>query len=464
MYSSHGRITKEDLSDNSRELDYILAASGISKQYRIYEKPIHRLMEGIPGQKRLSKDFWALKDISFKLERGKTLGLIGRNGSGKSTLLQIICGITSPSEGTTKVSGRIGALLELGSGFNPEFTGIENIFLNASVLGMSKAETEKCLDRILDFAEIGDFAYQPVKLYSSGMSIRLAFAIQAMIEPELLIVDEALAVGDELFQKKCYNHIRHLKRKGTSIVLVTHNCQQIVQHCDVTLLLDRGEKLMWGSPRDVTNVYQRLMSSSPEDSWKNTIDNITQVDTENKGYISKSSRTTPFNEQVADQNKPTSHNDIPNKVIYEERGGRIISVAIRNDLGVNQKRIYADEDFDICFEYEVYESFDNLQFGCHLADTSGLRITGQGYPGGSSYGVSMPKGARFEVDYKFKAGLHPGTYYVGGGFWKENEPGVYIHRVVDYLRLEVIANRASISMGLCNLTRGPAQLRLPEVN
>ena len=464
MFSSRRRNLEKEFAIESRASKQILVATGVGKRYKIYEKPIHRLIEGLPGQKKWSKDFWALKNIDFQLERGKTLGLLGRNGSGKSTLLQLICGITSPSKGSTKVYGRIGALLELGSGFNPEFTGIENVFLNASVLGMSRAETERCLARILEFADIGEFAYQPVKLYSSGMSIRLAFAIQAMIEPELLIVDEALAVGDELFQKKCYNHIRYLKRKGTSILLVTHNCQQIIQHCDVALLLDSGEKLMWGSPRDVTNTYQRLMSSSPEENWKNAIHNITQGSEENKSYNSKPSRNTLFNENVEHQHRPTSHNDVPNRVHYQERGGRIVNVSIRNELDVTQARINEDEDFTVCFEYEVYESFESLQFGCHLADTSGLRITGQGYPGGASDGIYMEKGARFKVDYRFKAGLNPGTYYVGGGFWKENEPGFYIHRVVDYLRLEIIANGPATSMGLCNLTRGSAILRMSEVN
>ena len=232
----------------SSEKNIAIKASGLSKCYRLYAKPSHRLKQVLPWQReQLYQEFWALHDVSFSLPKGQTLGVIGRNGSGKSTMLQLICGTLAPTDGTVTVNGRIGALLELGSGFNPEFTGLENVRLNAAVLGLKRREIEAKLDDVLAFADIGDFIDQPVKLYSSGMVVRLAFAVQAHIDPSILIVDEALAVGDELFQKKCFARLENLKKQGTSILLVSHSCSQINQHCDQVLLLkQRSKTACWG--------------------------------------------------------------------------------------------------------------------------------------------------------------------------------------------------------------------------
>ena len=209
-----------------------------------------------PSKAALS-NFWALRDINFELRQGQTLGVVGRNGSGKSTLLQILCGTLTPTEGQINCHGRIAGLLELGSGFNPEFTGIENIFLNASLLGLKQKDIDSRLDSILAFADIGEHIHQPVKTYSSGMALRLAFAVQANIEPDILIVDEALAVGDELFQKKCFSRLSQLKQQGTSILLVTHSCAQIIQHCDQALLLHKGQQQLLGQPSIITTTYQQ---------------------------------------------------------------------------------------------------------------------------------------------------------------------------------------------------------------
>ncbi|HUM74985.1 MAG TPA: ABC transporter ATP-binding protein [Nitrosomonas europaea] len=253
---------------NQEQDDIAIRVENLSKCYQIYDTPRDRLKQFIlprvyhlTGQtsRQYFREFWALKDVSFEVKKGETIGIIGRNGSGKSTLLQLICGTLSPTSGSITTHGRIAALLELGSGFNPEFTGRENIYMNASVLGLSQEETDARFDDIAAFADIGEFIEQPVKTYSSGMMVRLGFAVQAQVEPDILIVDEALAVGDAKFQAKCFDRLHQLKDGGTSILLVTHSSEQIVTHCSEAILLDGGDVIEHGEPRCVVNHYMDLL-------------------------------------------------------------------------------------------------------------------------------------------------------------------------------------------------------------
>ena len=248
--------------------DISIEVENLSKNYQIYGQPRDRLKQFIlprfyqlMGQpsKQYFREFWALKNVSFKVKKGETVGIIGRNGSGKSTLLQMICGTLNPTGGSIQTRGRIAALLELGAGFNPEFTGRENVYMNATVLGLQKEEIDAHYDDIAAFADIGEFMDQPVKTYSSGMVVRLAFAVQAQINPDILIVDEALAVGDARFQAKCFERLRHLKDNGTSILLVTHSTEQIVTHCTHAVLLNNGQVIEQGNPRRISNIYQDLL-------------------------------------------------------------------------------------------------------------------------------------------------------------------------------------------------------------
>ncbi|WP_063887637.1 ABC transporter ATP-binding protein [Pseudorhodoferax sp. Leaf265] len=245
--------------------EFSVQVDGLGKCYQIYELPRDRLkqfivprlrrMLGRPSAVPYYREFWALKNVSFAVEKGETVGIIGRNGSGKSTLLQMICGTLTPSSGSVRTSGRIAALLELGSGFNPEFTGRENVYLNGAVLGLRKDEVDARFDDIVAFADIGEFISQPVKNYSSGMVVRLAFAVQAQSNPDILIVDEALAVGDAKFQAKCFAHLKKLKAQGTSILLVSHSTEQIATHCDRAVFLKSGDVVTIGKPREVINLY-----------------------------------------------------------------------------------------------------------------------------------------------------------------------------------------------------------------
>lgn len=242
-----------------------LRVDNVSKQYRIYAKPADRLKESLTrGRLKRHEEFWALKDVSFEIEKGTTTGIIGPNGSGKSTLLQIITGTLNPTHGNVYYDGRVAALLELGAGFNPEFTGIENVFMNASLLGLSRSQTEKLLPEVERFAEIGPFIHQPVKTYSSGMYVRLAFSIAVAANPEILIVDEALAVGDAVFQHRCVRRIKEMQEHGTTILFVSHDPAAIRYLCSRAMLLNAGRVIADGDPMHVLNRYQKLIMEREE--------------------------------------------------------------------------------------------------------------------------------------------------------------------------------------------------------
>ena len=257
----------------------------VSKTYRLYDKPSDRLREGLGlARKKKFREFHALSDINFSVERGKTVGIIGTNGSGKSTILKIITGVLSPTSGNVTVNGRISALLELGAGFNGEYTGLENVYLNGTMIGFTEEEIDARLQDIVDFADIGDFINQPVKTYSSGMFVRLAFAVAINIDPEILIVDEALSVGDVFFQAKCYHKFEEFKKKGKTILFVSHDLSSISKYCDMVVLLNKGKKVAQGSPKEMVDMYKRilvrqdedngtrdLVFSAPGDLWKNAL-------------------------------------------------------------------------------------------------------------------------------------------------------------------------------------------------
>lgn len=237
-----------------------IATQNIGKKYELYRKPKDRLIEWLLlGKKKLHKDFWALKEISFGLEKGKTLGLIGPNGAGKTTLLKLISGTTYPTEGELYVNGKVSSLLELGAGFHPEFTGRENIYMNAAILGLSQKEIEAKYDQIVEFAELGDFIERPVKTYSSGMYMRLGFSVAISVEPDILIIDEVLAVGDENFQKKCIDKINNLRESDKTILFCSHNMALVRLVCDEVLWLNRGEIVTIADPISATDEYMNMM-------------------------------------------------------------------------------------------------------------------------------------------------------------------------------------------------------------
>lgn len=248
--------------------DVILSVRNVSKCFEMYEKPVHRLYQTLcAGHKKFYREFWALRDVSFEVRKGESVGVIGRNGAGKSTLLQIIAGTLAPTAGEVKLKGRVAALLELGSGFNPDFTGRENVYLNGAILGLTTPEIDAKYDEIIEFADIGEFIDQPVKTYSSGMMVRLAFAVQVMVEPDILIVDEALSVGDAAFQRKCMARMDRLIQHGTSIFLVTHDTSAVKRFCQKCIFLRSGKVDYLGDAEEaITRYYNMLFPQAAKSS------------------------------------------------------------------------------------------------------------------------------------------------------------------------------------------------------
>ena len=431
-----------------------ISVKNLSKCYRIFPSPQARLLQGILGhRKQLYRNFWALRDINFELRQGQTLGVVGRNGSGKSTLLQMLCGTLTPTEGQINCHGRIAGLLELGSGFNPEFTGIENIFLNASLLGLKQKDIDSRLDSILAFADIGEHIHQPVKTYSSGMALRLAFAVQANIEPDILIVDEALAVGDELFQKKCFSRLSQLKQQGTSILLVTHSCAQIIQHCDQALLLHKGQQQLLGQPSIITTTYQQL-ANAPDEQWPAVIQRRQNLINSNK------SNTDENKSKLAEHATEHDPNLIPqSREIYPSEGIMIESVTVEYPDGRECNQITFGAAFQLRFKYRATSDHkpQPIRCGCHIANNQGLRITGQAFPLSGEF-FSPKAETQWDMVFSFGAGLLPGVYFVGGGIWPADQPGAFLHRVVDFCAMRILSNPDSTPSGICDLSSRPAEL------
>lgn len=430
--------------------DFAIQVKNLSKCFHIYEQPRHRLLQlfssaigGIFNVKSKSyyREYWALKDISLSIPRGQTVGIIGRNGSGKSTLLQIICGTLAPTDGAVETSGRVAALLELGSGFNPEFSGRENVYLNGSILGLSKEEVDRRFDAIVKFADIGEYIDQPVKTYSSGMSVRLAFAVAINVDPEILIVDEALSVGDELFQRKCFSRIEEIRNKGATILFVSHSGGTIIELCDRAILIDAGDMLADGSPKEVVGKYQKLLYAA-EDS-RNEIRElikgrvgplfIAQEDTR----AEKVSSVDSFDPGLT----PTS------TISYEVRGAEIYNASIYNLRGDRVNNISRGEAYFYRYTVDFSAAAELVRFGMLIKTVSGNEIGGAisaaNVAGGIRY---VGRGQCIDVEFKFCCMLNSGVYFLNAGVTGVID-GVdtYLHRLLDVASFRVIHEDGCIS-------------------
>lgn len=427
----------------------------LSKCYYIYNQPQDRLKQSIyPRLQRLIgrapktyfHEFWALQDISFEVKKGETIGIIGRNGSGKSTLLQMICGTLSPTSGTVTTQGRIAALLELGSGFNPEFSGRENVYLNGTILGLQKEEIDSRFDDIAAFADIGEFIEQPVKIYSSGMVVRLAFAVQAMIDPDILIVDEALAVGDEKFQRKCFARLEELKSRGTSILFVSHSGAQIIELCERAVLLERGTRLMYEQPLATFRAYQKLIYAPPDEQERLAAEYRAADQLAPKGGNSFVD-TRPTAASLEDSNDLFDPGLIPETTqIYPLQGAEIISIRIFDEKGrvVNVLRSGQEYQFEVSGHF--LSNIEKVYFGIHIRSIGGTAVTGQRYPEEGRFIEQLQAGQTFRITYGFRMILLPGTYFIGSGIWSYNEPNC-LHRILDASMFRVLPNLKSMALG-----------------
>jgi len=404
----------------------------ISKCFQRYARPADRLKELLFPGKSLAQKFWALRDLDLEVPKGQTLGIVGRNGSGKSTLLQIIAATLTPTTGAVEVQGRISALLELGSGFNPEFTGRQNVFFNGQLLGLSRRDIEDKFDDIAAFADIGDFLEQPVKTYSSGMFVRLAFAVATSAEPDILIVDEALSVGDEAFQRKCFARIQDIRDREGTILFVSHAAATIVELCDRAILLDGGEILLHHTPKYVVSKYQELIHA-PGDRVASLRQEIRQAQEKLVGEtkITIGSKGLQINGNQELERFPSSHKggqggSMPefydpflnpeNTISYISRGAKIINPGITTiATGKLVNHLIGRREYLYSYSVRFLRSAQNVRFGMLIKTVSGLEL------GGASFSTSFHDIMDFEaeqvvsVKFRFHCLLHPGVYFLNAG-------------------------------------------------
>lgn len=404
----------------------------ISKAYKMYEKPHDRLKQSIfRGKKQFYREFWALKDVSFSIQKGRTVGIIGCNGSGKSTLLQILAGILEPTSGVKKVEGRIAALLELGSGFNPDFTGRENIYLNGAILGIGKEEMNHKMQSILDFAEIGSFVDQPVKTYSSGMFVRLAFSVAISVSPDILIIDEALAVGDSRFQLKCFERIKAIQKTGATVFLVSHDLQSIRQFCDEVLLFDKGRLLEQGEPNTIVNHYTKLLFSSE----RNELKEFELTKTPDSGTILNSEQQS---EQI--------------EYRYGNAKGFIDYFDIKTHLGQSQTIFNSGEKVIVQMHVRAEKFVEKPIYAMTIKTVKGLEVYGTNTYFQDNPFKSLSENKTVLVEFTQELNLIPGDYYFSFGFVElENEEIVPLDRRYDALEIKILPLGKDRSFGYANL-------------
>lgn len=397
--------------------DFAILVEHLSKVYKLYEKPSDRLKEAL-GRKVSVKEHYALKDVNFRIQKGETIGIIGTNGSGKSTVLKIITGVVNPTKGQVQVNGRISALLELGAGFNMEYSGLENVYLNGTMIGFSKEEIDSKLDDILNFADIGDFVYQPVKTYSSGMFVRLAFAVAININPEILIVDEALSVGDVFFQAKCYRKFEEFKKQGKTIVFVSHDLGSISKYCDRVILLNKGVVLNEGSPKEMVDLYKRILVHQESDA--------NEGETEKEGF-----------------EKPFERN--PEVLEYGDKQAEIIDFTLEDSEGTPTNTIQKMEEFVIKMKVAFHEDIEEPIYAFTIKDMRGTEITGTNTMYEKISVGLQRKGNIQTVTFRQKMSLQGGEYLLSlGCTGYQNGEFAAFHRLYDVCSITVISSKNTV--------------------
>lgn len=420
-----------------------ISVNNVSKMYKLYDNPMDRLKESLGlSRKKKYKEHYALNDVSFQVRKGETVGIIGTNGSGKSTILKIITGVLNPTQGQVVVDGRISALLELGAGFNGEYSGIENVYLNGTMIGFSKEEIDAKLQDILDFADIGDFVNQPVKTYSSGMFVRLAFAVAINIEPEILIVDEALSVGDVFFQAKCYRKFEEFKEMGKTILFVSHDLSSIGKYCDRVVLLNKGKKLAEGDAKEMVNLYRRVLVNQYEEpeeiQEEESTNSISEQEKEEK--VEK-----VFNQPQQEDLMKAQLNLNPEVLEYGSKLAEIEDFSIRDDTGMITNVIEKGKIFSVDMKIRFQEDISEPIFAFTLKDLKGTEITGTNTMYENIPVAPQKKGDVRHITFTQKMPLEAGEYMLclGCTGYHQGEFTVF-HRLYDVCNLTVITDKKAV--------------------
>ena len=408
------------------EQNVAIEVRDVKKIYKLYDKPQDRMKEAFGfGKKKIHKLHYALNGVSLNIYRGETVGIIGTNGSGKSTILKIITGVLNPTQGQVQVNGRISALLELGAGFNMEYNGIENVYLNGTMMGFSEKEIDEKLPGILEFADIGDYVYQPVKTYSSGMFVRLAFAVAINIDPEILIVDEALSVGDVFFQAKCYHKFEEFKEMGKTIVFVSHDLSSISKYCDRVFLLNKGNLLGEGSPKKMIDAYKRVLVGQYEAVEKN--------------------QELLEDDDVRRAAQAASRGENPHLLEYRTKQAEIVEYYITDDQGVRTTAVIKGTTFTLHMKVKFRDAIPAPIFAFSFKNVTGTEITGTNSMIEKSFLDSVEAGAVKEVSFTQKMSLQGGEYLLSLGVTGYNKDVFEVyHRLYDALNVTVVSDKNTV--------------------
>lgn len=401
---------------DNQERKPAITVKDLKKVYKLYDKPSDRFKEAFGLTRKKAKEHYALNGVSLEIFQGETVGIIGTNGSGKSTILKIITGVLSPTSGEVNVNGRISALLELGAGFNMEYNGIENVYLNGTMMGFSQKEIDAKLPEILKFADIGDYVYQPVKTYSSGMFVRLAFAVAINIEPEILIVDEALSVGDVFFQAKCYHKFEEFKKMGKTIVFVSHDLSSISKYCDRVYLLNQGNLLGEGSPKEMIDAFKRVLVGQYEIHDKEDMD-------------------IHIPENVLN----------PELLEYGTKQAEMTEFYITDDKGVKTTAVIKGTEFTIHVKVAFHDRIVAPIFAFSFKNIKGTEITGTNSMIEKAFLEPVEAGVVKEVTFKQNMSLQGGEYLLSLGVtgYEGSEFQVY-HRLYDVLNVTVVSDKDTV--------------------
>ncbi|MCR5101598.1 MAG: ABC transporter ATP-binding protein [Butyrivibrio sp.] len=428
----------------------------LTKMYKLYDKNSDRLKDALGINKtKKYKEHLALNNVNLTIKKGETVGIIGTNGSGKSTILKIITGVLSPTSGEVNVNGHISALLELGAGFNMEYNGIDNIYLNGMMIGFSEEEIERRMAAILDFADIGDYVYQPVKTYSSGMFVRLAFAVAINIDPEILIVDEALSVGDVFFQAKCYHKFEEFKEQGKTILFVSHDLSSISKYCDRAVLLNQGVMIGEGTPKKMIDIYKQVLVGQyplPQNDFKSLLDDdsIREAATKDsqKADAKIGKRVDLKHHEKANDPEPSQEkadSENPEILEYGSEKARITSYYVTDDKGTKTNAVVKGSQFSIHMHVKFMEDIHAPIFAFTFKNVMGIEITGTNSMVEKAFLEPVKKGDEKDITFTQRMTLQGGEYLLSFGVtgFEQNDFTVY-HRLYDALNVSVVSDKNTV--------------------